>query len=99
MKFWLGAFVLILAATVTEAVASEKGKEKSPQPADAAVTKDLIDDTRQFLKSAKQSMERWDQVPDKISIAIYYSGVRDGALGASLVLLVYALILVRIKKP
>jgi len=44
-------------------------------------------------------MEKWDNVPDQLGSAVYYAGVKDGALGAAVALVVIYLVFLQRKTP
>jgi hypothetical protein len=88
------AFLLILGVPAY----ADDGPEHA-QPADLAAQKQLLDEARSFLRAARASMEKWDRVPDQLGSAVYYAGVKDGALGAAVALVVIYLILLHRKTP
>jgi hypothetical protein len=74
----------------------EEGKPPPPEP---ALSKDLVDEARSFLRAARASLEKWDRVPEQVSGALYYAGVKDGALGAAVALVVVYLVFRQRKTP
>jgi hypothetical protein len=88
------AFLLILGVPAY----ADDGPEHA-QPADLAAQKQLLDEARSFLRAARASMEKWDRVPDQLGSAVYYAGVKDGALGAAVALVVIYLIFLHRKTP
>lgn len=88
------AFLLILGMPAYAGDDSEHA-----QPTDLAAQKELLDEARSFLRAARASMEKWDRVPDQLGSAVYYAGVKDGALGAAVALVVIYLIFLHRKTP
>jgi hypothetical protein len=97
MKRWpvlVIGFLLILGVPAY----ADDGPEHA-QPADLAAPKQLLDEARSFLRAARASMEKWDRVLEQLGSAVYYSGVKDGALGTAVALVVIYLIFLHRKTP
>lgn len=93
MRPWLVA--LLLSVTVADVVASEH----TERPPDPAVQKELVDEAKSFLKTARSSLEKWDRLPDQLGKTVYFAGVRDGALGAMLLACGLGFVILRLRKP
>jgi hypothetical protein len=75
-----------LALTAVRAAENERAPPREP-----GMPKHLIDDAGQFFRSAKGAL---DKLTAPVVQTIYLAGVRDGAIGASVVLiLIYLLFL------
>jgi hypothetical protein len=89
MKSVLAILLVLLMPALPICADDEAGHAKPP---DLAAQKELVDEARNFLKSARASLARWDQVPDQLGKAVYYAGMRDGALGCCCCLIVLYLL-------
>jgi len=97
MKRWPALVIALLLITAVPAHAGDDPEHKAP--ADLAAQKELLDEARSFLRAARASMEKWDNVPDQLGSAVYSAGVKDGALGAAVALVVIYLVFLQRKTP
>ncbi|MGE3803918.1 MAG: hypothetical protein AB7K24_04495 [Gemmataceae bacterium] len=84
--------IVLLALMATTVCAGEV--ERGP-PRDGTMPKHLIDDASLFFRSAKGAL---DKLAGPIVQAIYLAGVRDGAIGASVVLILFYLLFLQPRK-
>lgn len=68
-----------------------------PQAGDTP--KELMREVHDFMRQARASMQKWDRVADQVGPAVYASGAKDGALCASVALIVIYLVFLRQKVP
>jgi hypothetical protein len=95
MKRLLLTTFLLLAPGVVVAGDTEHSPNRTPDT-DNVLQKDFVDEARSFLKSARTIFEK---LPEQIGRTVYQAGVRDGALGAAVVLIIVYLAFLQPKKP
>ncbi|MGE3809024.1 MAG: hypothetical protein AB7K24_30545 [Gemmataceae bacterium] len=85
--------LIVSLALVLPAVASPDSK-RGPPP-DRPMPKHLVEDAGQFFRSAKGALDR---LAGPALQAIYLAGVRDGVIGASVVLILFYLLFLQPRK-
>lgn len=95
---WLFASIVLL-AFAAGGPAQEVPQAAVPAVPDVALQRELLEESRRFLQSAKASLDRLGGLSDGLLKAAYLTGVKDGGLAAAIVLVALYLLFLHAKKP
>ena len=92
MRLFCWVLLSLLLIALPRAPASEKDFP-------ALGSKELIDEARNFLKTARSALNKLQDAPENLGKTIYMAGARDGALGTAVALIGLYLVILQPRKP
>lgn len=92
MRLLCSVVLALLLVALPRAPASEKDIP-------ALGSKELIDEARNFLKTARSALNKLQDAPENFAKTIYMAGAKDGALGTAVALIGLYLVVLHTRKP